>query len=133
MNLVDVANELATQLGTILNKRAAAFPPDTIDPPCGFVFDAESTYDAAYQRGMDTVTLSLTVLVARTPLRTAWSQIGAFASGSGAKSVKTVIEAGTYTSFDVVTVMSSTVVDAPMAGGTYKAVVFELEIVGSGA
>lgn len=133
MNLVDVAQELATQLGTILAGRATPTPPDTISPPCGFVFDAESTYDGTYQRGMDTVHLSLTVLVARQPVLEAWKQIGAFASGSGEQSVKTVIEAGTYTSLDVVTVTGSKVVDAPMAGATYKAVVFDLEIVGSGA
>ena len=133
MNLYDVAEELSTQLGTILKGRCTPTPPDTIIPPCGFIFDAETEYHGTYQRGMDTVNLSATVLVAKIPIDEAWKQISAFASGSGDKSVRAVLEEGTYTSFDVVTVTGSHVLDLPMAGATYKSIVFELEIVGSGS
>lgn len=133
MNLVDVAQELATQLGTILDGRATAYPPDRISTPAGFVFDADTTYDQTYERGMDTVLMSLTVLVARQPLRTAWEQLAGYVAGSGDKSVKACIESGTYTSFDVVTVTGSQIGDTTTGGGDYKAAVFDLQIVGSGS
>ena len=133
MNLVDVGQELAAQLGTILDGRATVYPPDRISAPAGFVFDPDTTYDQTYERGMDTVLMSLTVLVARQPLETAWKQLAAYVSGSGDKSVKACIEAGTYTSFDSVTVTGSQIGDTTAAGGDYKAAVFDLQIVGSGS
>lgn len=135
MNLVDVATEIAERLGTILNGRATPFAPDKVVVPAGYVFGPDTTYDSTYGRGMDAVTLSVTIAVARVPLEQAWRSISAYISGSGERSVKAVLEAdeGEYESFDSITVTRSQVTDAPIAGLDCKCAVFDIDIVGSGS
>lgn len=131
MNLADVAQELADQLATIV-PRSTPYAPDAISPPAAYVFGPETTYDESYGRGLDTARLSVTVAVARVPLAVAWKSLAGYVSGSGPSSVKVLLEAGTYTSFDTIQVIGSHVGDVNLGGDDYKAVAFDLVITGSG-
>jgi hypothetical protein len=132
MNLVDVAAELAAQLGTILAGRTTPYAPDTGQPPFGFVVPPEIGFDVSYARGLDTLRLSVYVAVARQPIDVAWTTLAPFLSGSGDSSVKQVLEAGEYDSLDTIQVTGARGVDIALAGGTYKGAEFDLVITGSG-
>lgn len=131
MNLLNVAQELADRLATIV-PRSTPYAPDTISPPAAYVFGAETSYDVSYSRGLDTARLSVTVAVARAPIDVAWKTLAPYVSGSGDQSVKQVLEAGTYTSFDTIQVIGSHVGDVNVGGNDYKGAGFDLVITGSG-
>ena len=133
MDLNDVVDELSTQLKTITDLRVHTEPPGTVNPPAAVISWPEVDYDGTYGRGMDKVTLPLVLVVGKTSERIARKTVNAYVNGSGAKSVKAVLEAGTYTAFDVVCVASSAPEVDSIGGVEFLAYVFSLEITGSGA
>jgi hypothetical protein len=133
VNAETVAQELADRLGTILNGRSMPFAPDTLLPPAGYVFGPETTYHQSYQNGLTRARLSVTVAVARTPLDVAWKALSGYISDTGDTSVKLCLETGTYTAFDTIVVVRSTVGDVTIGGTTYKGAQFDLDLTGSGA
>jgi hypothetical protein len=96
-------------------------------------FPEDYTFDATYGRGMDRMTLPVVVMVGKVSDRTSRDRLTAYLDGSGATSIKAVIEAGTYTAFDVVRVMDATFDVVSMAGVDHLAATFSLDIAGSGA
>jgi hypothetical protein len=59
--------------------------------------------------------------------------VDGYCAGSGASSIKAVLEAGTYTAFDTVRV-ARVEFDVLTIGGTdYLAALFDLDIIGDGA
>jgi hypothetical protein len=133
MNAETVAQQLADQLGTILSGRSTPYAPDTINPPAGYVFGPETTYHQSYTSGLTRLKVSVTVVVARTPLDVAHKALAGYTSDTGATSVKACLESGTYTAFDTLVVVRSTVGDVTIGGTTYKGAQFDLDITGSGA
>lgn len=135
MDMNAVAEQLGDQLDTITGLRVVAYPAEDLHPPAAVVaFPELVEFDATYGRGMDTVTLPLYLLVGRVSERKAAEKLLAYWSGSGAFSIKAVIEAGTYTAFDVVRVASAEPTDDfVMAGSVYMGVKVTLEITGQGA
>ncbi len=80
------------------------------------------------------MTLPVWVLVGRSSDHSSHRAIAEYANGSGARSVKQVLEAGTYTAFDVVTVTSlSDFSFIPWGGAEFLAAEFSLDIIGSGS
>lgn len=135
MNLANVMDEVATQLDTIDGLRVFAFPPDNLNPPAAWLAYPEGyEYDATYGRGMDRITnLGVVVVVAKVSDRSARNQVGAYVDGSGASSVKAVLEAGTYTAFHTIRV-TSVIFDVLTVGGTdYLGALFTLDIAGQGS
>lgn len=134
MNLADVMDAIANRVDTISGLRVHAHPPGKVTPPAAVVAYPEAyTYDATYGRGMDRLTLPLVVVVGKATDRSARDDLGAYVDGSGSRSVKTVLESGTYTVFDTVTV-TSVDFDVVTIGGTdYLAALFDLDIAGSGS
>lgn len=133
MNLETVAQQLSDRLATILNGRSTPYAPDTIMPPAGYVFDAESEPHQSYQNGLTKLTLAVTVAVARVPLDVAWKALAGFMSDTGETSVKVCLESGTYTAFDTIIVVRSKAGDVTIGSNTYKGAQFDLSITGSGA
>lgn len=135
MNLGDVMDEVAAQLGWIPDLRVFAFPPDTIPPPAAWVaYPAAYTYDLTYGRGMDRITdLGVVVAVGKVSDRSTRDLVSAYADGAGAKSVKAVLQAGSYTAFDGLRVTEVTF-DVLTRGGTdYLGALFTLDIAGKGS
>lgn len=135
MNLGDVMDEVAAQLGTIVGLRVFAFPPDNLSPPAAWIAYPEGyTYDATYGRGMDRITdLGVVVVVGKVSDRSTRDLVSQYADGAGAKSVKAVLRAGNYTAFDALRVTEVTF-DVITRGGTdYLGALFTLDIGGKGS
>ena len=133
MNLGDVMDAVATQLDTITGLRCFAYPPDSITPPAAIVsYPEEVLFDATYDRGADQLTLPVIVAVGKVHDRGTRDLVESYAGGSGASSIKAVLEAGTYTAFDTVRVARAEF-DVVRIGGTdYLAALFDLDIMGDG-
>lgn len=133
MNLADVMDAIADRVDTIGGLRVHNHPPGKVTPPAAVVAYPETyTYDATYGRGMDRLTLPLVLVVGKATDRSARDELGAYVDGAGARSVKTVLEGGTYTAFHTVRV-TGVDFDVVTIGGTdYLAALFDLDIAGSG-
>jgi len=133
MNVAAVMQAVADRLDTIADLRCFAYPEAALSPPGAVVLYPERiAFDETYQRGMDRITLPVLLVVGKVSDRSARDQIGAYCDGSGAASVKQVVESGTYTAFDVVTVTSVDFDVVTLAGTDYLAANFTLDIVGKG-
>ena len=134
MDLKDVMAAIGTRLDTIAGLRVYDFPSDHITPPAAVLaYPDEITYDATYARGMDRMTLPVLVMVGKANDRAARNNLVEYADGSGAKSIKAVVEAGTYTAFDTVRVVRVEFDVVRIAGVDYAAALFDLDIAGQGA
>lgn len=134
MNLADVMDEIAARLDTIAGLRVHGHPPDKITPPAAVVTYPDTyNYDQTYARGMDRLDLPVVVLVGKVSARASRDDLARFADGSGAASVKAVLEAGTYTAFDTVRVTGAEFDVIAMAGVEYLGATFRLDIAGEGA
>lgn len=134
MDLNAVMDELGEELDTIAGLRVYDFPSDHITPPAAVLaWPDEITYDETYGRGMDRLTLPVVVLVGKASDRASRDTLAAYADGSGASSVKAVLEGGTYTSCDSVRVMRAEFDVVRIAGVDYAAAVFDLDVAGQGA
>lgn len=134
MNLSDVMDEVAARLGAIDGLRVFAYPADDVKPPAGIVLYPEGiTFDEAYGRGMDRMTLPVLVVVGKVHDRSAKVLISAYCNGSGPASVKAAVEAGDGASFDTVRVTGIEFPTATIAGTEYIAAMFDLDIAGQGS
>jgi hypothetical protein len=133
VNLVTLMTELADAAGSIAGLRSYAFPADNIAPPAALVvLPDDITWDLAYQRGADSMSIEVDVLVARVDDRASAKALAEYLAGSGAKSVKAALEAGTYTGATIHVSKATTgafrVADVPYAGAT-----FTVDVLGSGS
>lgn len=134
MNLGAVMQAVADRIDTIANLRVYAYPPDSIAPPAAVVtYPGTYTYDATYGRGMDRMELPVVVLVAKPYDRAARALMTKYVDGSGAASIKAVLESGTYTAFDTVRVMGAEFDVIAIGAVEYLAATLQLDIAGQGA
>lgn len=91
-SITNIRTNLATRLGTITGLRTAATMPDLPNPPIAVVTPVSVTYDNAFQRGMNTYSFNVTLIVGRADERTAQNSLDAFVSSTGTKSIKLAIE-----------------------------------------
>jgi len=133
MLLADVMDEVATRLDTITGLRVSAHPPDEIQPPAAVVTYPDTyDFDSTYARGTDALELPVAILVGKVSTRSARDQLSAYVSGSGASSIKAVLESGTYTAFDTIHV-AKVAFDVIQVGAVeYLAATFTLNITGAG-
>lgn len=135
MNLADVMQQVADRASTIEGLRVSGYPPGTVSAPAAWVAYPENyAYDETYGRGMDRINeLPLVVVVGKASDRVARNKIGEYADGAGAKSIKQVLQTGTYTAFHTLRV-TSVVFDILTRGGNdYLAALFTLDIAGQGS
>lgn len=134
MNLFAVMGELAAAAGTIESLRKCFdWPVTSAAPPFGLVELPESIdYDATFRRGADRMSLRLTIAVGQPDARAAWERLAEYADGAGTESVKTVLEATTYTALDTVRVSRAEFGTITVAATEYLACKFTLDVVGSG-
>lgn len=135
MNLDAVMQAVADRIDTIADLRVYAYPPDTIQPPAAVVtYPGTLRYDETYGRGMDRIPdLTVVLLVGKVSDRATRGLITKYAKGSGATSIKTVVESGTYTAFDVVTVTEVSFDVIAIGAVEHLAATFTLDIAGQGA
>jgi len=134
MNLAAVMDAVSTRLDTIANLRCFAYPPAKLTPPAAVVSYPETyTFDETYGRGSDRMTLPVVLVVGRVSDRSARDELGAYCNGTGARSVKAVLQSGTYTAFDSLRVVSIDFDVVSIAGVDYLAALFDLDIFGPGS
>lgn len=94
MILSDVMDEIAARLDTIDGLRVHAYPADNVAPPAAVVtYPGSIDFDSTYARGMDRIPdLSVVVLVGKVSDRASRDRISAYVNGSGASSIKAVLE-----------------------------------------
>lgn len=134
MDLADVMDAIGDRLDTITGLRVHRYPPGSVSPPAAVVsYPDEITFDETYGRGMDRLSLPVVLVVGKASDRAARNKLGAYVNGSGASSVKAVLESGTYSAFHTVRVASADFDVVSIGDVPYLAAMFNLDITGSGA
>jgi hypothetical protein len=83
---------IKTNLATISGLRVSDFQPDNINPPVAIVFPISLNYDETFNRGMQTYTFAVQVIVGRVSERSGQSTIDSYCSSTGSNSIKLAIE-----------------------------------------
>jgi len=134
MNLADVMSELADRLDTIEGLRVFPYTANKVAPPAASVgLPDEYTYDAAYGRGADALTVPIVVVVGKLDARSSHLQLSRYADGSGERSVKAAVEAGETDAFDSARVTSVDFAVITIAAVDYLGATFTVDITGKGA
>jgi hypothetical protein len=134
MNLTEVMSELGDQLDTISKLNVYRYSANKPSAPAALVsLPDDLNYLGAYGRGLDSMTLPVTVLVGKMSDSSSHRDMAAYANGSGARSVKQVLEAGTYTAMDTVVVESVDFLIYTVNDIDYLAAEFAVKITGSGS
>lgn len=106
---------------------------EKVTPPSAFIALPEGVdYDGTYRRGEDSTELQAIVVVGRTVARETRAAVLDYVAGAGASSVKTALEAYTYTQADVVHVYHADLEVVTIAAVDYMAAVFSIKITGQG-
>lgn len=92
MSISDIRTGLATNLATISGLRTASEIPDNPSPPIAIVNLQSVNFDSAFQQGLTTYNFIVTVIVGRPAEREAQKRLDAYASSTGASSVKLAIQ-----------------------------------------
>lgn len=133
MNVNNVAHEIsyAIKAGGI---RTYVGPPESISEPCAVVVLPETiTYSGTYSRGEDSMSWPILVLISRADDRTLMQRTGKYTDGSGANSIKALIESFAYTACDSVFVRQCQLDTVTWNGIDYQGALFTLDIVGTGS
>lgn len=127
-----VMDDIGKRLDTIPGLRVLPYEADSVNPPCALVsLPAEIGYQT-YQRGMDKMGIEVTILVSAVSDRVRRDQIAPYGDGAGPKSIKQVLETGTYTAFDIIYVSKGMFDVVNVEGQKYLAALFACIIQGSG-
>jgi len=130
MDLEVVLRALADRLDTIPRLQVHVGAPLRIRPPAAVVaFPEGITFDRTYGRGSDSMVVPVVLVVSKLNQDGTVAALSEYASGSGDRAVKSVLESGVYPGLTV------TVTDAQfdvyaMAGDEYMAAVFNVSVMG---
>jgi len=103
-------------------------------PPAAIVSYPDAIdFDQTGARGSDRLTLPVVLVVGRVSLRSARDDLGSFVDGSGARSIKAILESGTYTAFHELRVVNASFDVVRLGGTDYIAALFDIDIFGSGS
>jgi hypothetical protein len=91
-SITELRAGIKNNLATISGLRTSDYQPDSINPPVAIVFPVSVNFDETFQRGMQTYTFAVQVIVGRVSERTGQSTIDAYCSSTGASSIKRAIE-----------------------------------------
>ena len=91
-SITELRAGIKTNLATINGLRVSDYQPDNINPPVAIVFPVSLNYDETFNRGMQTYTFAVQVIVGRVSERTGQSAIDSYCSSTGANSIKLAIE-----------------------------------------
>lgn len=136
MRLGAVMDEIAQRLRqapSLAGGRTHAYPPATIAPPAAIVgYPTRGEFDQTYARGRDRWTGVVVIAVGRPTERQTRDLIAKYIDGSGAESVKALLDADGYASCDSVTVTEWETDVYDIGTVPYLTAVFQLDIWGPG-
>lgn len=131
MNIATVMDELGNAVDTIAGLRVFPYWVDKITPPAAVVsWPAPLNFDVAYQRGGDQAEFPLTVVVGKVNARASRNALAKYLAGTGADSVKTVVEAHTTTAWNSARVTQAEVAVITIGGTEYLGAEFTIDIIG---
>ncbi len=134
MDLALVMQQVSDRLDTIDGLRCFAYPTGTLSPPGAIVsYPDKIVFDDTYGRGMDRMDLPVVLVVGKPAERTTRDRLAIYCKGSGASSVKAVLESGVYTAFDTLRVVDIDFDTVNISGVDHMAALFTLDIAGQGA
>lgn len=127
-------DELAVELNQISGLRVFAYPADKVPAPAAVVGYPESlTFDATMGRGVDTAVFPIFVLIGRVTDKQSRDLLGAYCDGTGARSIKAVIEAREpWVAMASVRVASIEFTVATVGGIDYLTAIFTVNVYGTG-
>lgn len=131
MIIENVMDDIGNRLDTISGLRVHNYEADEISVPAGLVsLPGNINYHSTYGAGFCQATLEVTILVSKVEDRIRRKQIAPFADTSGSRSVKAVLESGTYTAFDSLQVQTGRFTVVNIAGDDYLAFITLIDILG---
>lgn len=133
MNVASVMTGLGSRLSTITGLRVFSYAPDTLSPPAAVVALPESIeFDSTMARGADRMSIPMHLLVGRVSDRSSTTELAAYLSGTGTKSIKAAIE-GDRTlsgSCDSARVTEAATLIMQVSGNDYLAATFTIDVIG---
>jgi hypothetical protein len=134
MNLADVMDDVANRLNAIEGLRVTPHPESAPNPPAAMVsYPEEIEFDQTYGRGADRITLPVVLVVGKVFDRVTRAQLARYCDGTGAHSVKAVLESGTYHTFDTLRVVGIEFDSFVIGAVEHMAALFTLDIFGAGS
>jgi hypothetical protein len=91
-SVTDLREGIAKNLRTITGLRAVATVPDNPTPPIAVIYPESIDFDETFQRGLQTYTFRVVVIVGRADERSAQNRLDSFVASTGSTSVKLAIE-----------------------------------------
>jgi len=129
VNLSDVLDDVETALGTIAGLRVFGYWPDSVAPPVAVLgWPVTGTYDVAMCRGLDRMSVPVTVAVGRADARTARARVAEYIDGD--MSVKDALEGHSSDVWDVLHVSAWEIDVVTIGGIDYLAALFTVTIHG---
>lgn len=134
MIIGDVMDQVGAQLDSITGLRVSDYDADEIQVPAGIVSlpTGDIDYSRTYIRGMDSLNLIIIILVAADGDRVRRDQITPYADGAGPKSIVYVLEKGSYTAFDTISVDKGRFAFLTYNRIKYLGILFTAAITGNG-
>ena len=123
---------LGARLSTIADLRIYDHPADAVAVPAAVVLFPETlTYDATMARGADRADFQVIVLVGKVSDRVARDKLALYLNGTGARSVKTVVEADRTLggAADTARVATGTVETFTVGGADYLGARFTVDVI----
>jgi hypothetical protein len=88
----DLREGIAKNLRTITGLRAVATVPDNPTPPIAVIYPQNIEFDDSFNRGLQTYSFRVVVIVGRADERSAQNRLDSFVASTGATSIKLAIE-----------------------------------------
>jgi hypothetical protein len=88
----DLREGIAKNLRTITGLRAVATVPDNPTPPIAIIYPQNIEFDDSFNRGLQTYSFRVVVIVGRADERSAQNRLDSFVASTGATSIKLAIE-----------------------------------------
>jgi hypothetical protein len=126
-----IRDGLETNLRTLAGLRAYAEIPDNPSFPAAIVTLNSIDYDQAFKRGLTLYNFTVSVIVGRASERAAQNALNAYASNTGASSIKSAIESDktlSASAFDVRVVSMTGIGAVELNGTTYIGMDFSVTV-----
>lgn len=130
LDLNTLMDAVGTRLGTITGLRVYDYLEPIASPPAAIVgMPLEVDYDFTKGRGSDRVTIPVTVIVGKASDRAARDALSAYIAGSGANSIKAVLDGNLGGAVQTARTMSCRIEVITLEGAEYLGATFDLEAV----
>lgn len=127
-----VRNELKKRLATISGLKTYDYIPDSINVPAGVVGQLDMNFDTTLNRGLDSASCTVLLIVGRMSEQAAQAKLDGYLSGTGSTSIKAAVEGDPTLggSVKTVRVASASAGSLTIAGNDYLAYRYQVDMIG---